>query len=99
MSSQSPTRCVSCEKVLTLFIEPDEEDDDAPMEGSGDAAEGSYVDDDVHLQCGCHFHWFVYLSVSLRAFLTDSVSLGNVYWTRTPRLNVPIAAEISRARR
>lgn len=47
--------CVACHKPLTLYIEPDEDDEDESM---GDSANtGSYVDDDVQLQCGCHFHW------------------------------------------
>lgn len=48
--------CVTCEKPLILPIEPDDGDQDESMGGSSST---SYVDDDVHLTCGCHFHWFV----------------------------------------
>lgn len=50
--------CVACSKPLTLYIEYDEED-----AGSSSANTGSYVDDDVQLQCGCHFHWSVHLGL------------------------------------
>jgi len=52
--------CVACQKPLTLLIEPEEEDEDESMGGSSVDA-GSYVDDDVQLECGCHFHWSVAL--------------------------------------
>lgn len=54
-------KCVACHKPLTLYIAPDEEDEDETMGGSASANTGSYVDDDVQLQCGCHFHWSVRL--------------------------------------
>lgn len=56
MSAPSIGTCVSCRDPLTVYIENDEENEDADMAG----AAGSYVADDVQLQCGCHFHWFVY---------------------------------------
>ena len=55
--------CVACQKALTLFIESAEEDEEMEtMEGSASANAGSYVDDDLQLQCGCHFHWSVHYS-------------------------------------
>ena len=57
--------CVVCNKPLTLYIEPADEDEEGQtMEGSASADTGSYVDDDVQLQCGCHFHWSVISSHS-----------------------------------
>lgn len=54
--------CVACHKSLTLYIEPAEENEEVEnMEGSASVNAGSYVDDDVQLQCGCHFHWSVHL--------------------------------------
>lgn len=55
------TVCVACQNPLTLYIEPGEEDEDETLGGSASANTGSYVDDDVQLQCGCHFHWSVHL--------------------------------------
>ena len=54
-------KCVTCHKPLILDIELDEDDEDETMGGSASANTGSYVDDDVQLQCGCHFHWSVHL--------------------------------------
>ncbi len=51
--------CVTCQTPLTLYIEPEEEDEDKHMVSGPSADAGSYVDDDVQLQCGCHFHWSV----------------------------------------
>ncbi|KAL9104690.1 MAG: hypothetical protein Q9163_000368 [Psora crenata] len=56
MPLSSHASCVSCERPLILYIEPDEEDD-GHMEDPANVDGGSYVDDDVYLQCGCHFHW------------------------------------------
>ncbi|KAK4694336.1 hypothetical protein P7C71_g3232, partial [Lecanoromycetidae sp. Uapishka_2] len=47
-------QCVACSKPLTLFIEPEVEDTSGSV-----SSIGSYVNDDVQLQCGCHFHWSV----------------------------------------
>ena len=82
--------CVACNKALTLYIEPAEEDEEMEaMGGSASVDKGSYVDDDVQLQCGCHFHWFVHLVLceccgssvaltfeSLRQCLLDSYSMS-----------------------
>ena len=62
--------CVACHKALVLYLDPEEEDgeedeEDEAMEGSASANPGSYVDDDVQLQCGCHFHWSVHHVSSL----------------------------------
>lgn len=57
-SLASSASCVSCDKALELRIELDEEDDE-PMRGSSNSIQENYVDDDVHMQCGCHFHWSV----------------------------------------
>ena len=53
--------CEACHKPLTFYIEPSEEDEDERVGGSSASANtGSYIDDDVQLQCGCHFHWSVH---------------------------------------
>jgi len=51
--------CVACKKPLVIELEPDE-DEDVEMGGSsgkGPAPTRETVPDDVHLNCGCHFHW------------------------------------------
>ncbi|KAL2039723.1 hypothetical protein N7G274_007582 [Stereocaulon virgatum] len=48
--------CVACSKPLILHIEPEEDDEEFSMAASSTNA-GKDVDDDVQLQCGCHFHW------------------------------------------
>ena len=69
------TECVACSKPLTLYIDPDEE----TASGSGSQA-GSYVDDDVELQCGCHFHWSVAYDWNGKITrLMRGIDIGNVY--------------------
>ena len=60
--------CVACHKTLILYIDSAEEDEEGEdMESSASANARSYVDDDVQLQCGCHFHWSVHLVVHKRS--------------------------------
>jgi hypothetical protein len=50
------TTCAKCDKPLIVEISP-EDDSDVEMGASypGDTTES--FPDDVHLSCGCHFHW------------------------------------------
>ena len=50
------TLCVACANELTFPVEVAEEHN---MRGTSSAEYINYVDDDVHLTCGCHFHWCV----------------------------------------
>ena len=93
--------CVACNKPLTLFIESAEEDEEMEtMEGSASANTGSntgsYVDDDLQLQCGCHFHWSVHYSKwkgrNVRLTLNRK---GSVSSTLTLCQNALIAEETS----
>ncbi|KAE9980830.1 hypothetical protein BLS_008159 [Venturia inaequalis] len=57
------TECVACELPLVLDIYDDQDEEDVQM-GESSAAGASTmsantVPDDVHLICGCHFHWQV----------------------------------------
>ncbi|KAH7118731.1 hypothetical protein B0J11DRAFT_508834 [Dendryphion nanum] len=51
--------CVDCKDPLVIEIEPDEEEEQpiASSSGKAPAAASETVPDDVHLNCGCHFHW------------------------------------------
>ncbi|KAL6710465.1 hypothetical protein ACN47E_008513 [Coniothyrium glycines] len=51
--------CVSCNKPLEVEIEPEEDEYEqvGSSSGKGPAAAPETVPDDVHLTCGCHFHW------------------------------------------
>ena len=55
--------CVACQEPLTLRIDEGGEDEgsDPPVVRS---SSDSYVDDDVYLRCGCHFHWQCLLDAS-----------------------------------
>ncbi|OCL13582.1 hypothetical protein AOQ84DRAFT_332418 [Glonium stellatum] len=46
--------CVACQQPLVLEVELEDDDEDVGM-ASGSAPQT--VPDDVHLNCGCHFHW------------------------------------------
>ncbi|KAF9733424.1 hypothetical protein PMIN06_007545 [Paraphaeosphaeria minitans] len=52
--------CVACQKPLEVEFEPEDYEEDVQMGGSSGkapAAAPDMVPDDVHLHCGCHFHW------------------------------------------
>ncbi|KAF2195856.1 hypothetical protein K469DRAFT_545859 [Zopfia rhizophila CBS 207.26] len=52
--------CVACKRPLVLELEPDEEEYvniGGPSSGKAPATEPETVPDDLHLNCGCHFHW------------------------------------------
>lgn len=55
--------CASCHDPLVIEVELEDEDGDMEMGESSAAAastsEKRIVPDDVHLNCGCHFHWYV----------------------------------------
>ncbi|QDS78121.1 hypothetical protein FKW77_004341 [Venturia effusa] len=54
-------QCVACELPLVLDIYDDENEEDVQMGGSSAAGPSvsarNTVPDDLHLSCGCHFHW------------------------------------------
>jgi hypothetical protein len=52
--------CVSCHDPLIIELEPDDDEDVEMGESSATGEHASAartVPDDVHLNCGCHFHW------------------------------------------
>jgi hypothetical protein len=51
--------CASCKDPLVIEVEEfDDDDEDVEMGGSGSSnVQPKTVPDDVHLNCGCHFHW------------------------------------------
>ena len=57
------TTCAVCEKPLTLLVEEDY-DGEPPDIPVADSSDSSYIDDDVTLRCGCHFHWQCLLDTS-----------------------------------
>ncbi|PSN61457.1 hypothetical protein BS50DRAFT_680882 [Corynespora cassiicola Philippines] len=75
--------CVACKSPLVVEIEPDE-DEDVQMGGSSSKAPVAgpeTVPDDVHLNCGCHFHW----DCLLEAYqVTECPSCGKNIATSTP---------------
>ena len=92
-------QCVACHDPLTLYVGHDGEEEDETMGGSTSMNTGSYVDDDVQLQCGCHFHWSVDLALPDRRETNPSANVlvhtGNVSWTLTLCPNALSAEEIS----
>ena len=51
--------CADCEKPLVVHIDPDSEDKYDSACDDFNSNQSYTVDDDVELQCGCHFHWWV----------------------------------------
>ena len=48
------SKCAKCQQALTISVHPDSDDEDQPSSSTG---QDQTVPDDVHLSCGCHFHW------------------------------------------
>lgn len=51
--------CTTCQNPLTVFANLEIDQDADLIDASSSTDHGYMVDDDVELQCGCHFHWFV----------------------------------------
>lgn len=51
--------CSTCQNPLTVLVNPEDEHDSDLIDTSSSTNHSFMVDDDVELQCGCHFHWFV----------------------------------------
>lgn len=51
------SRCVACKDPLVIEIERDDDEDQLVASSSKAPAAPETVPDDVHLNCGCHFHW------------------------------------------
>lgn len=50
--------CAKCNEALEVEISPEDDSDASDMEiDEADATRAQTVPDDVHLPCGCHFHW------------------------------------------
>lgn len=68
--------CVSCNRPLVLELDSSEDEDHemggASSSGKAPAAAPETVPDDVHLNCGCHFHW--YNSLLPAQLLTANIS-------------------------
>ncbi|KAF2147544.1 uncharacterized protein K452DRAFT_262114 [Aplosporella prunicola CBS 121167] len=54
--------CVACQNPLLLELDESDDEHDVCIGGSSSsAAAPKTVPDDVHLNCGCHFHWYCLL--------------------------------------
>ena len=51
--------CKGCKDPLTVLIERDDDRENDLTTSSSTANQSFTIDDDVELECGCHFHWFV----------------------------------------
>lgn len=61
-SNSTMSACVACQKPLEVELELDSDSEDVQMSsssGKAPAAAPETVPDDVHLNCGCHFHWYL----------------------------------------
>lgn len=59
--------CAKCQNPLTLEVDYSDDEDVSMGAGSSSAAAQTTqtVPDDVALNCGCHFHWYVPLCIQL----------------------------------
>jgi hypothetical protein len=59
--------CASCHQPLIIQVDLSDDDDvDMGSSSSAAAAQSESVPDDVHLNCGCHFHWYAGPTRSLK---------------------------------
>lgn len=51
--------CIACQTPLIIEVDYSDSEDDVQMGGSSSVAQSTKqtVPDDVHLSCGCHYHW------------------------------------------
>jgi len=61
LRSARMTACATCELPLVLEIESDGDDKmDSTSRGGASTTVAHTVPDDVHMSCGCHFHWYLH---------------------------------------
>lgn len=67
-SSSSTLTCASCHDPLVMSIESDSDSESGHQPGPSSSAQASSsqetIPDDLHLPCGCHFHWQCLLDLS-----------------------------------
>lgn len=77
-SSSSTLACASCHDPLVMTVDSDSDSDaghqPGPSSSSAPAAPAApeVVPDDLHLPCGCHFHWQCLLDLSAQVASTLS---------------------------
>lgn len=75
--------CKACGAPLTILIpheDSDEQDGYLPDASDTTSKQGFLVDDDVELQCGCHFHWWVDTSDLSRPISRHNQLIHMVMW-------------------
>lgn len=71
--------CAKCQNPLTLEVDYSDDEDVSMGAGSSSAAAQNTqtVPDDVALNCGCHFHWYVQL-LCVQVSKLSNHNIGNV---------------------
>ncbi|OIW29142.1 hypothetical protein CONLIGDRAFT_618329 [Coniochaeta ligniaria NRRL 30616] len=100
-SSSHALTCVACHDPLVMSVESDSDSDsDAGQPGPSSSAQASSssaaqetVPDDLHLPCGCHFHWQCLLDQSPQ--IASTLSCPNCSTTLTPNPSSGIQAVYS----
>ncbi|KAJ9129653.1 hypothetical protein NKR19_g10255 [Coniochaeta hoffmannii] len=80
----STLSCASCHDPLVMSVEPDSDSESGQQPGPSSSAQASSetVPDDLHLPCGCHYHWQCLLDQSTQ--VTSTLSCPNCSATLTP---------------
>ena len=71
--------CKACRHPLTVLVTSESPNDEHLAGASSSTGYDYTVDDDVELQCGCHFHWFVVPLGCLGQRTNSAVKPGNVF--------------------
>ncbi|KAH8902399.1 hypothetical protein BR93DRAFT_962513 [Coniochaeta sp. PMI_546] len=90
--------CVACHDPLVMTVDPDSDSDsESGQPGPSSSAQASSssetVPDDLHLPCGCHFHWQCLLDQSPQ--IASTLSCPNCSTTLTPNPSSGIQAVYS----
>lgn len=86
------TTCAACHDPLVMTLDPDSDVEDQP---SSSTSQAQTVPDDLHLACGCHFHWQCLLDLSPAVSTSLACPNCNTYLSSTtpPSINAVYTSE------
>lgn len=83
--------CSTCQNPLTVLVNPGDRQDADVVDASSSTHHAYMVDDDVELQCGCHFHWQCLLDAYI---VTECANCGNNVANGTEHVDQKVVCNI-----